>query len=52
MVTFPFAILLSQESFVMPRNIAPGTVSSESDLVEYYISDSSPAKCVLSSWVC
>ncbi|KAH8654397.1 hypothetical protein BGZ61DRAFT_373581 [Ilyonectria robusta] len=28
--------------FVMPRNIAPGTLSSESDLVEYYISDSSP----------
>jgi ribulose-5-phosphate 4-epimerase/fuculose-1-phosphate aldolase len=26
----------------MPRDIAPGTVSSDSDLVEYYVSDASP----------
>lgn len=26
----------------MPRNIAPGTISSESDLVEYNVSDASP----------
>ena len=28
----------------MPRNIAPSTVSSESDLVEYYVSDASPVE--------
>ena len=26
----------------MPRNIAPGTVFSEKDLVEYYVEDASP----------
>ena len=26
----------------MPRNIAPGTVTSEKDLVEYFVSDASP----------
>ncbi|PCH04729.1 Hypothetical protein PENO1_026270 [Penicillium occitanis (nom. inval.)] len=28
--------------FVMPRNIAPGTLSLESDLVKYHVSDASP----------